>query len=69
MKNLTEWMSTSTGRATRVVAGLALIIVGLVAGGGWLTLSIVGVVPLVAGLSNVCLLAPLAGRPLKGAHH
>ena len=69
MKNLTVWMSTSVGRTARVVAGLALIVVGLVAGGGWIALSIVGAVPAVAGLANVCLFAPLAGQPFKGAHH
>jgi len=69
MKNLTEWMSTGVGRAARIVAGLALIVVGLLAGGGWIALSIVGVIPTVAGLANFCLLAPFAGQPLKGAHH
>jgi len=50
-----------------VVAGLILIVLGFVGGGGWITLSIVGLVPLVAGLMNVCLLAPLLGQPLKGS--
>ncbi|MBU6515177.1 MAG: DUF2892 domain-containing protein [Acidobacteriota bacterium] len=60
-------MSTGLGRSLRVVAGLILIVLGFVGGGGWITLSIVGLVPLVAGLMNVCLLAPLLGQPLKGS--
>ena len=69
MKGLMDWMASGAGRAARVVAGIVLIVVGLIAGGGWITLSIVGIIPAVAGLSNVCLLAPLAGRPLKGGTH
>lgn len=61
-----QFMSSATGRSLRVVAGVALIVIGLVAGGGWVTLSVVGLVPLIAGRANVCLLAPLFGEPLKG---
>jgi hypothetical protein len=45
---------------------MALIVIGFALGGGWLTLSIVGLVPFFAGVFNVCLLAPLLGQPLKG---
>jgi len=61
-----QFMSSSTGRLLRIVAGIALIVIGLIAGGGWITLSVIGLVPLLAGLANVCLLAPLFGQPLKG---
>lgn len=61
-----QFMSSSTGRLLRIVAGIALIVIGLIAGGGWITLSVIGLVPLLAGLVNVCLLAPLFGQPLKG---
>jgi len=63
-------MSTSTGRAVRVVAGLVLIVGGLVAGGpaGWIVAA-VGVVPLAAGLANVCLFAPLFHAPFRGGTH
>ena len=55
-----RFMSTTAGRVVRVVAGLALIIGGLLAGGaaGWV-IAVVGVVPLAAGATNVCLFAPL----------
>jgi hypothetical protein len=45
---------------------MALIIVGLEHGGGWLTLLVLGLIPLFAGALNVCLLAPLMSQLLKG---
>ncbi len=65
--SFSKFMSTGLGRSLRVIAGVILIVLGFVGGGGWITLSIVGLVPLVAGLMNVCLLAPLMGQPLKGS--
>ncbi len=65
---LIEWLGSSAGRVARLVAGVVLIIFGFVGGGGWIALSIVGVIPLVAAMANVCLLAPLFGRPLKSGH-
>jgi len=64
-----RFMNTTTGRAVRVVAGLVLIVGGLVSGGvaGWVVAA-VGVVPLAAGLANVCLFAPLFHAPLRGTH-
>jgi hypothetical protein len=59
-------MSTSAGRLARALVGLVLIAVGLALGGGWLTLSVICLIPLFAGALNVCLLAPLMGQPLKG---
>ena len=63
---LIDWMGSSAGRVARMVAGVVLIIIGIVGGGGWIALSIVGIIPLVAGMGGFCLLAPLFGRPLKG---
>jgi hypothetical protein len=65
--SFSKFMSTGLGRSLRVIAGVILIVLGFVGGGGWITLSIVGLVPLVAGVMNVCLLAPLMGQPLKGS--
>ena len=62
-----KFMASATGRAIRVIAGLALVVIGLVAGGGWVALSVVGLVPLVAGAADVCLFGPLFGAPLKGS--
>jgi len=64
----THFMSSTAGRALRIVAGLALIIIGFVAVGGigGLVLSLVGLVPLGAGVANVCLFGPLLGTDLHG---
>ncbi len=64
-----KFMSSGLGRGLRIVVGLALIAVGLVSvgGTGGFVLAIVGAVPLLAGVFDVCLFAPLFGAPLKGA--
>ncbi len=60
-----RFMSSSFGRLLRIVAGLVLIVLGLavVHGTGGFILAIVGLVPLVAGLFNFCVFAPLFGGP------
>jgi len=60
-----RFMSSLSGRLLRIVAGIALIIVGLavVHGIGGTILAIVGLVPLVAGIFNFCVFAPLFGGP------
>ncbi len=52
----------------RIVIGLAFVAIGLVSvgGRGRLILAIVSVVPLPAGVFDVCLFAPPFGAPLKG---
>lgn len=60
------FMSSTAGRATRVFAGVALIVVGAVVGGGWLALAVVGVVFVAVGVFDVCLLAPLFKQPFSG---
>jgi hypothetical protein len=63
-----KFMSSGLGRGIRIVAGLVLIVLGLVSGGtGGIIVAVVGVVPLVAGVLDVCLFARLFGGPLKGA--
>ena len=59
-----RFMSSMSGRLLRIVAGIALILVGLLIHGiGGYILAIVGVVPLVAGTFNFCVFAPLFGGP------
>ena len=64
-----QFMSSGLGRALRIVAGIALIVVGLglVGGTGGIVLAVIGLVPLLAAAFDVCLFAPLFGAPLKGA--
>jgi len=68
MDGLFRFLASSAGRWTRVVAGLALIAIGLwaVTGTwGWV-LVVVGLVPLAAGVFDVCVFAPLFGLPFAG---
>jgi hypothetical protein len=64
------FMASPAGRGIRIVAGIALIVVGLVALNAsalGIVLAVVGVVPLVAGVADFCVFAPLFGGPFKGA--
>jgi hypothetical protein len=68
MEAVFRFLASSTGRVVRAVAGLVLIVVGLaVVTGviGWI-LAIVGLVPLLAGLFDWCVFAPLFGLPFAG---
>jgi hypothetical protein len=68
MKGFFGFIASPTGRFVRTVAGLALILVGLLAVGdiwGWI-LAIVGLVPLLAGLFDRCVFAPLFRLPFVG---
>ena len=68
MNPFVKFMSSTTGRFTRIVAGIALILIGLfvVHGVGGIILAIVGLLPLVAGMFDFCVFAPLFGAPLSG---
>jgi hypothetical protein len=63
-----QFMSTTTGRLIRIIAGLALILAGLflIEGTLAIVLVVVGFVPLLAAVFNVCLFAPLFGGTFKG---
>lgn len=61
-----KFMSSTFGRFARIVVGIVLVIMGIALGSGWLVLSLVGLVALLAGALDVCLFAPLFGQPLKG---
>lgn len=63
-----KMMASTGGRLVRIVAGLVLIAVGLlvVEGTGGIILSVVGILPVLAGVFNVCLIAPLIGAPFFG---
>jgi hypothetical protein len=61
-------MNSPGGRLARILAGLAFIVIGLavIGGTGGLILAVVGLVPLGAGLGDVCLFGPLFGTDLRG---
>lgn len=61
-----DFFSTTAGRLTRGMVGTALIVIGLLVGGwGWLLIA-VGAVFVLVGVFDVCLLAPLFGKPFGG---
>jgi hypothetical protein len=63
-----KFMAGPVGRGLRIAAGLALVLIGAfyVGHAGGVVLAVVGVAPLLAGLFNVCLFAPLFGGPFNG---
>lgn len=61
-----NFLSSTAGRWVRGLVGVALIALAVVLGGWWLLLAALGVVFVLVGLFDVCLIAPLAGRPFRG---
>jgi hypothetical protein len=68
MNPFVSFMASSTGRTVRVLAGIALVVWGWLGIGGatGMIVGIVGLVPLVAGVLDFCVFAPLFGAPLSG---
>lgn len=63
-----RFMARPIGRGLRIVAGGALIGAGAEWGGtAGVLLAAVGIVPILAGALNLCLLAPIVGAPFRGA--
>ena len=58
-----NFMNSAAGRAIRIIAGLALILIGLIAigGTGGIIVAVIGLVPLGAGAANVCIVGKLFG--------
>jgi hypothetical protein len=69
MDGMFRFLASSSGRATRGVAGAALILAGLlgIRGVAGAIVAIVGIVPLAAGVFDFCVFAPLAKLPFNGA--
>ena len=65
-----RFMSRPAGRGLRIVAGIVLMFVGiyLVKHVLGYIIVLVGLVPLIAGIGNFCLLAPLFGGPFKASN-
>ncbi len=68
MNPFVSFMASTAGRIVRVVAGIALIAWGLLGlhGTAGIIVAIVGALPLLAGLFDFCVFAPLFGAPLSG---
>ncbi len=63
-----RFMRSWAGRLLRIGAGVVLLWYGLtqMAGTGGITLAVVGVIPIAAGVFNFYLLGPLFGVTLMG---
>jgi hypothetical protein len=63
-----SFLASPAGRIVRIVAGIALVVWGLWGLGSTagIAVAIVGLVPLVAGIFDFCVFAPLFGLPLSG---
>lgn len=60
-------MSSTAGRLARIVIGAALIAIGASMGGAGWVIAALGLLPIAAGVFNVCLIAPVIGAPFSGA--
>ena len=61
-----DFLGSQSGRIVRIVAGVALMAIGVLLGGGWLALSVIGLLPLGAGVFDFCVLGPLFRLPFVG---
>ena len=64
-----QFLASKTGRYVRIGVGIILLILGIfvVQDTAGIVLTIIALVPLLAGIFDVCLIAPLFGAPFKGA--
>jgi Protein of unknown function (DUF2892) len=69
MNPFVTFMTSDVGRAARIIAGVALILIGLlvVKETTGIVIAVIGVLPLAAGLFDFCVFAPLFGAPLSGS--
>jgi hypothetical protein len=69
MNPFVKFLVLPIGRIVRVVVGLALIAGGLLVLGGaaGIVVAVVGAVPLLAGVFDLCVFAPLFGYSISGS--
>jgi len=63
-----RFMNSRAGRVTRIIVGLALIIWGYTQSAytSGIVLILVGLLPLSAGLFDLCIISALLGGPISG---
>ena len=67
MNPFVKFMASPAGRITRVVGGIVLVALGIFMHSvGGIIVAVVGLVPLLAGLFDFCVFAPLFGAPMSG---
>jgi DUF2892 family protein len=64
-----RFVNSPAGRVARIVAGLALIGWGYLGrtGAGGIALIVLGLIPLVAGVFDLCLISAVLGGPIRGS--
>lgn len=67
-RSLFRFLASPAGRVTRVVVGVALIILGVMLQNpvGWV-IAVIGLVPAYAGIFDVCVISRLFGGPFRGS--
>jgi hypothetical protein len=70
MNSVFKFLASRNGRIVRIVVGAVLVAWGFFGNfnSAWagVILMIVGLVPLLAGIFDVCVFAPLFGKPFNG---
>jgi hypothetical protein len=68
MKSTMKFLASGNGRIIRIVVGAALVIAGIFINPTWLGIVVVviGLIPLLAGIFDKCVFAPLFGLPFDG---
>jgi hypothetical protein len=63
-----QFMATPAGRLARIIAGLALVVLGIwgLQGTARVVTVVIGLVPLLAGLFDVCAISALLSGPFAG---
>jgi hypothetical protein len=64
-----RFMASPAGRILRLVAGAGIIAWGLMVTGGdtGKIIAAIGMLPILTGALNICVVAPLLGGPLSGS--
>ena len=63
-----RFMATPTGRILRVILGVVIIWIGVMATKPFgYVLELVGLIPIAAAALNWCLIGPMIGAPLKAS--
>ena len=68
MNPFVRFMASAAGRILRILAGIGLIAWGLLGMGGTngYIVAGIGAAPLLTGIFDICLFAPLLGCPING---
>lgn len=65
--SILTFLGSPAGRWTRGIVGAVLLVLGFSIGGAGYVLVALGAVFVLVGVFDVCLLAPLFGKPFRGA--